>query len=251
MILVKKNYLHFNFALANLFILIIGISGYLIMNKIDILDNLKRKFYSETLIFLTLIFLIISLIIYIVLYVKSIKVFKDIDKAIEIAKYGNYDITKSLIKLDNLGNKINELFYHLNQLNEQKTLKISSLSMLINFLLENVDISLLVVDIQGLITHCSKDFLEKFDADVSNILYNNIKTINKLEFDEVLFELDKTREKVIKEQIEISFNNKKQIGVTILFLPFVNIKNQLSNVICIFEKENIFSMTTKKLLSKF
>ncbi|HOV14497.1 MAG TPA: hypothetical protein PK771_09460 [Spirochaetota bacterium] len=247
MLLVKKNVLHFNFAIFIIFILVLGISSYLVINRVNLSEPLNVKFYSETIIFIMIIFILISLIIYSIIYFKSIKISKELDKIIEITKYGNYDIEKSLIKLSELGAKIKELHHNLSILNEQKSIKISSLSNLLIFFLNNTELNILITDIEGLITNTSASFFKNFDISISEILYNNINVFKAINFLDIVITLDNTREKIIKEKIDIEINKKEQ-KINIVFIPVTNIRNQLSNVICIFEKNNFLGSSKFDLI---
>ncbi|HPO49139.1 MAG TPA: hypothetical protein PLO89_02345, partial [Spirochaetota bacterium] len=209
MILVKRNMLHFIFAVLILFMIILGASGYILLNKIDYSNKLDVKFYSETIVFMTIFFIFVSAISYVIVHVKNINVLKQLDKIIEITKYGNYDIEKSLVKLSDLGDKIKDLHYHLNILNRQKALKISSLSNLLNFFLRNTELCILVTDIQGLITNASEAFFEKFNAEPALVLYNNIDFIKEIDFTNLVITIDDSREKMVKEKVEFELNKKK------------------------------------------
>lgn len=242
MLLVKKNTLTFSYAVFVLFMLVLGISGYLLVNKIDLNDTVKLKFYSETVIFLMIIFILFSTAVYLIIYYKSVKVIKELDKTIEITKYGNYDVSKSLVKIGELGDRIKDLYYHLDLLNRQKSIKISSLSNIVNFLLNNTDLNILITDVEGLIVYSSSSFYEKFEIEMSLILYNNINIIKNIDYNDIIINLDKSRERIINEKTDIEID-KKNYNVNIMYIPVFNIQNQISNVISIFEKSNFLSIT--------
>ncbi len=242
MLLVKKNVLRFNFILIILFNIFISISSYFFINKINSSKPIMIKYYSEVVILFMLIFLLISMTSYFLMISKSLKISKELDKIIDITKYGNYDIEKSLVRLSYFGEKIKDLHHNLNILNEQKSLKISSLSNILSFFLNSTELNILITDIEGFITNISLSFTKNFEIDISKILYSSINSIKSINFVEAILSLDRDKEKIVIEKIDIEIG-KKNYKVNIILIPIFNIKKELSNILFVIEKIGFLSIS--------
>jgi len=173
---------------------------------------------------------------------KSLKISKELDKIIDITKYGNYDIEKSLVRLSYFGEKIKDLHHNLNILNEQKSLKISSLSNILSFFLNSTELNILITDIEGFITNISLSFTKNFEIDISKILYSSINSIKSINFVEAILSLDRDKEKIVIEKIDIEIG-KKNYKVNIILIPIFNIKKELSNILFVIEKIGFLSIS--------
>lgn len=200
------------------------------------------KYYSEVVILFMLIFLLISMTSYFLMISKSLKISKELDKIIDITKYGNYDIEKSLVRLSYFGEKIKDLHHNLNILNEQKSLKISSLSNILSFFLNSTELNILITDIEGFITNISLSFTKNFEIDISKILYSSINSIKSINFVEAILSLDRDKEKIVIEKIDIEIG-KKNYKVNIILIPIFNIKKELSNILFVIEKIGFLSIS--------
>lgn len=237
MLIVKKKYFVFITSLAILFIFISAIISYLIINRFDLTVLSAKKYYSEIIIFISIILELFIFIIFCLIYFNSSRVLKELEKVIEMTRYGNYDITKSLDKIDLLGERINQLFSNLFFYSEKKSLIISSLSNIINFCMENIKLNLLILDVEGLIIKCSKHFCDVNNIDMTEIVYQKF-TIHSIDIDlkSIIFKVEGDKEPVLQEKIKFLINKINFIK-NIIFYPVFNIKNKISNIICIIEDE--------------
>jgi PAS domain-containing protein len=135
-----------------------------------------------------------------------------------------------------LGDKILQLNQRLTELNEMKSLRISSLASINAFLLNNSRLALLVTDITGKITSASARCLEKLKKETGEVVGRHIS--------EVLTELDfqSSIARIEKQPGELELSELKESPT---LYPVFNSKNELSNIICVLGKEEIVTKVTK------
>ncbi len=234
MVIIKKNILTFIAFISILFILILGIISFLIINTYDISSSESRKFFSEIIIYISILLSIIVFLFFFFINLRSIKVLKELDKIISITKYGKSDIGKNLDKINPLGEKINQLFSQLFLYSEKKSLVISSLSNIINFVLNNINLNIFIIDVEGLIIKNSKCFCKEYKVNPIQVIYQNV-VFKNFELKEIIFMLEQDLEPLFYKKIIFTIYNKKY-NSDIIFYPVTNIKNKISNIICITDK---------------
>lgn len=230
MLLVRRTGLAVVLLLTLASVLFLGIRGYSVTGKAA-LSETERKLHAENLLYLTLISSILLAFCYGVLFARSRSIIKEIDKIIELTRVGNISIQESLKKIGIIGRKIRTLYENLNDLNEKKSLKISSLSGLIAFLLGNVDLSLLVTDATGKVTDVSQRFKERSEDDGGSAVGKNINDIlPELPFEEIATALER-QHNLIQRQIREPFS----------FYPIFNRAGDMSHVVCIIGRQRIYT----------
>jgi hypothetical protein len=227
-------------------IIMVGVINYIRLTSLETLDILLMKFYAENLIYISIVSVIILIVSFFIIHRGGIRVLKEIDKITEISISGRYFSAEYTRKLGKLGEKINRLFSELNRLNDMKSLKISAISNLNSFLLENIDLHVLIADIGGVVQACSKRLLDKLDITLQDLKGKNLQAvITDLDFNGVISELEKTRSAYAKEKCVLSVGETSYQS-QLVFYPIFNVKSELSNIICISEKEAILSSITRK-----
>ena len=228
MILVRRIGLTTLLLLTLFSILFIGIKGYTVTGN-AMFSDFERKFHAENLLYLALIASILVILSYGAIVGRSYSLIKEIDKIIELTQLGNTTVEESLKRIGIIGKKIFRIYENLNELNVKMTLKISSLSGINTFLLNNIDLSLLIADAGGRITEVSRKYRERDQADERGATGKHIAEI----FPDVAFE-------------EIANNLETQRvfhqntgGQALSFLPVFNREDNLSHVICVIGKEQI------------
>jgi hypothetical protein len=185
-------------------------------------------------------------IVFLLIIRRSIHVLNELDKITQLSKHGRYYSGDSLKRLGTLGDKIDNLFLELNRLNDMKSIKISTLSNVNQFFLENIHLKLVITDVQGTILHCSGDFIEYMSIDKSFIISKPISSlIENFDFQEIITDIGKTRRPVLKQSLKLNMGNKSLAG-SVEFFPIYNIRTELSNIICISEKETVLTELSKK-----
>jgi hypothetical protein len=176
----------------------------------------------------------------------SVRVFREIDKVTELSAHGRYYSGDYTRKLGKLGEKINRLFGELNRLDEMKSLKISALSNLTGFFLENGNLHCFITDIQGSIGSVSKRLCEKLKIDGKALKGRTLSEVVKdFDFAGVTAELERNRTPVMRKGLVLVLGETSVQG-QFTFYPVFNSKNGLSNIVCVSEKETLLEGITKK-----
>lgn len=149
-------------------------------------------------------------------------------------------------KLGRLGEKINRLFGELNSLNEMKSLKISAVSNLVSFFLENAFLHCFIADIRGTIGSVSKRFAEKLKTDGHEVIGHSLTDmIKELDFAELKTEMERNWIAVSKKGLMLVTSDTTLQG-QVTFYPVFNARNELSNIVGVSEKETLIEGITKK-----
>ncbi|MBU4446381.1 MAG: hypothetical protein L6422_04065 [Candidatus Marinimicrobia bacterium] len=243
MFLISKFRIYLLYMFAVVTFLLIGIHGYLTFSEIEAGNTLSLKYFAENFIYYIIVLLIILSIIFISTLVKSKNIFKELEKVIELSRQGKYSSGMQLKKLGRLGVKVIEINAHLNSLNEMKSLKISSMSNIVNFLLDKVETPMLLLDAQGMIIKVSRHLVEQMEIGEKDVINEYAENIfDKFNYSNVMLELRKSKYITLQSALMID-SFEKPIELNIVAFPIMNYKNKLSNCICI--------LITKEELSKY
>ncbi len=241
MILVRKRMVIMVILLAGTFILFLGIRGYLLIKDFSFLTKEEVKFNSENILYISIIGTAAILVLLLVILLKSRNVSRELDKIIELTRVGNFSPAESLKKIGKLGEKIRLLYFQLSELNARKSLKISSMSGINTFLLNNIDLPVVITDVTGKIGEVSRRYLKKYKAEKIDIIGKNIAdVVSEIDFQDIVAGME--REHTLIEVDEV----KEQVS----FYPVFNRNNELSNIVCIRGKESIYSDIARKTEEK-
>ncbi len=151
------------FAVSNLLITIsICFFGYLNIIKYSI-EIPSFKYIAEQFIFFMLISILITIFMIIYVLYRQMNVLHELDKIMILSRTGNYTDNNALTKIGTIGIKISQLQNELSIINNKKSLRISSLSSIINTL-STITISPVVVcDIIKRINYSSKQLSSIFN----------------------------------------------------------------------------------------
>ncbi|MCK4640255.1 MAG: hypothetical protein KAU06_02855 [Candidatus Marinimicrobia bacterium] len=227
----------------NIFIIVIivfiafGINSYLVFLRIDLEDALSLKYFAENFLYYTIILLIITITIFAATVLKSKNIYKELDKVVELSRQGKYCSGDQLKKLGKLGGKIIDINSQLNSLNEMKSLKISSLSNTVNFMLDKSNLSVFMLGAQGLITKVSRKLLEELQVEENDILNKFAENIlDNFNFSNVINELKKSKYVILKSPLIIETSDIKN-NVNVVIFPIFNYRNDISNCACVLVSE--------------
>ena len=238
MILMPKGIALTFFLLFTIFLLALGIYGYTTIAGSGENSASEIKAKSERMLFISVIAVSTVLTVFIALVGGTIRVTRELDKIIEANKYGDFSPELSMKKLGRIGERINRLYYTLNALNEKKTLKISALSELAEYLVQNVGVPLLVSDVLGTIVYVSRTYADRFESNRSEILHMNItKLYPSFQYHDAVLELDKGHSSVEWDAG----------GVPISLVPVQNRQNALSYVILIFDRSGFVADASRNV----
>ncbi|HUT66815.1 MAG TPA: PAS domain-containing protein [Spirochaetota bacterium] len=246
MILVKRVVLYVAFFIMAIMMIVPGAVYYIRLEGIDALGNDLIRYNAENLVYLGIVGVVVLLVLFLLIHRGGVRVLKAIDKVSELSGYGRYYSGEYMRKLGRLGEKINRLFGELNSLNEMKSLKISAVSNLVSFFLENASLHCFIADIQGTIGSVSKRFAEKLKTDGQGVIGRSLTDmIKEFDFAEIKAELERNRSAVSKKGLMLVTGDTTLQG-QFTFYPVFNAKNELSNIVGVSEKETLIEGITKK-----
>ena len=202
MILVRKAVLYAAFFIMALMMLVPGAAFYLGVDGTGTAGSDAVKYNAENMVYLGIVGIVVLLLLLLLIHRGGVKVLKAIDKVSELSGYGRYFSGDYMRKLGRLGEKINRLFGELNSLNEMKSLKISAVSGLVAFFLENASLHCFILDIQGTVGSVSRPFAEKLKIGPAVMIGRNMTDIMKeLDFTDLKAELERNRTAVFTIKI--------------------------------------------------
>jgi signal transduction histidine kinase len=196
----------------------------------------ELKIRSETVLFLSIVFAVVILLVFGLILLRSRNISRELDKISEMTRYGNFSFEESLRRIGPLGAKIRQLNQRLTELNEMKTLRISSLASINALLLNNIRLALLITDITGKISSISARYLEKLKIESGEAVGKHItEVLPELDFQAAIGRIE-------KQHTELLLGDLKDSPT---LYPIFNRKNELSNIICILGKEEIVTKISK------
>ena len=233
MILVKRKYLYI-LALLICVLLIFGeLRFFYALQNINLQQNLMFKYELESFIFVSIVMLLIVSVFVFYFMRSSTRVLRVLDKIVELSSYGKHDVSMHLEKLGPFGVRIKYLIHNLRDMNSKQSLKMSSLSGIIEGLIAKNSLPMFLINRHGNILNCSNKFLACFDADKKMIEKKNINELSKnLNYEKVFFKLEGKSEHIEREGVDISLNEKIE-HFKIIFTPITNAENNISHIICV------------------
>ena len=120
-------------------VLFFGIRDYLMIAGSASLSQEELKIRSETVLFLSIVLSVVILLVFGLILLRSRNISRELDKITEMTRYGNFSFEESLRRIGPLGDKIRQLNQRLIELNQMKTLRISSLAAINSFRFSSSD----------------------------------------------------------------------------------------------------------------
>lgn len=246
MFLISKYRIYFLFIFVVIVFILAGIYSYLAFTRINIENALSLKYFAENFLYYTIILLIITITIFATTVLKSKSIYKELDKVVELSRQGKYCSGDQLKKLGKLGGKIIDINSQLNSLNEMKSLKISSLSNTVNFMLDKSNLSVFMLDAQGLITKMSRKLLEDLQVKENDILNKFAENIlDNFNYSNVINELKKSKYVILKSPLIIEATDVKN-DVNVVIFSIFNYRNDISNCACVLVSEETFQQLAQR-----
>jgi hypothetical protein len=178
---------------------------------------------AETTLFLGIVFCILILLVFAALLAKSFNVSRELDKLISQAQSGSISIEESLRRLGPLGGKIRLLQSRIQELSERRSLRISSLSAILELLLNNTELSLLVLDLAGGIEAASRGFLEQNKKQVAEVVGRHIAEVDpETKFPELVARME-------RDHSPVGQPGKDRLT----YYPVYNRQSELANLIAV------------------
>lgn len=204
-------------------VLYLAIRGYLEAYRTS------RTAQAETMLFLGIVFCILILLVFATVLLKSFNVLRELDKLISLTQTGSGSIEESLRRLGPLGGKIRLLQGQIRDLSERRSLRISSLSGILDFLLNNSAMPLLVLNLTGTIEAASRSFLERNKKQAAELLGRHIVEVDpEVSFPKVVAGME-------REHAPVGQPGKDRL----VYYPVYNKKLQLANLIAVQGSEEL------------
>jgi len=234
MILIKKRHLYTLVILVCILLVFGEVRFFLALKSVNLAANLEVKYEVESFIFASIVMILIVYLFLVFFMRRSDNILKRLDKMIELSEYGEYDISAHLKKLDMLGQKIKNLLYYSRNLNEMKTLRISSLSATVSLLMQQSTMPVFLFNRHGDMENCSNSFLAALGTPreaVMNLNVNNIlKGASSADF---FIDVEGKRTSVIREEVAMEIDGNS-LTRTIELHPVVNARGDISHIVGIF-----------------
>jgi len=194
------------------------------------LGEQELKLWAENGFFLSLLAGLLLLTIFLAVLKRSRDVLRELDKVRDLARYASFSSSVSLRRLGRLGEKIRLLYLQLTELNDKKSLKISTQAGLIDFLLETGELPLLIIDPAGRISRVSRQYLENFKLGLSDLAGKSLSEVLPDRSWQELADRLETGHQTVKE------GSGRE---TLVFYPVFNRDAELSAVVCVRGRETL------------
>jgi PAS domain-containing protein len=237
MILFPKSLTIVLFVLFCVSIIALGVFGYSLLGDVGSMPAETLEVQREQFLYISLVCFSVIAVSFLFFAGRTRYISKELDKMIELNKYGDFSPELSMKKLGKIGEKITLLYFRLNALNEKKSLKISALYDLVEFLVGNTDLPMLVTDVQGKITSVSRSYTEKYEQTRTELMGRNIvQSLPDIPFQDIIIEMDKKGMSIDKELGKIPIS----------IFPVFNYARELSYLVWIFERPRVVAEVARR-----
>ena len=196
----------------------------------------ESKALAERMLFFSVLAAIALLLVVLFLFARTANISRELDKMVELNRYGDFSPEVSMKKLGSIGEKITLLYFRLNALSEKRALKISALSDLVQLLATNVSTPLLIGDVTGEILYVSRLAGEKLGKSRAELLNAVIpEVLPSVNLQTVINQLDRTR----------TPQSLDGDGNPISIVPVYNKTNELAYIIWAFTKDGLLTDRTE------
>lgn len=242
MLVIRKMFLYAACVFSCCAVTLMSVYGYFTVKGMSAGRDLELKYYAENFVYLAVIFIAATVLIYVYAFLNSRRLMKQLEKVSDVIRSGENEVGDHFRRLGPLGDKISALFFDLRRLGEAKSLKISALSNLNGFLADNIDLGLFILDVSGRITNCSKKMLTDSEMEKTAIVEKNIEdVVSGLNFTNLLLELKEKRIPVARKDLRAA-----NYSGDFVFYPVFNSMNRVAAIVCILESEKIVEELSKK-----
>ncbi|MBN2508981.1 MAG: hypothetical protein JXB03_01850 [Spirochaetales bacterium] len=177
----KRSLLRF-FAVAFLGVIAAGIFCYIspplpqaVADRIPVRD--PDRYYREHALFIALTAVLVMVPCAFRLLKESRNLSKELTHIINLTRMKEFSPDSRLKHLGEIGQLIATLYFELNRLSEQKSVKISGQSNLIAFLTENLEKPVIITDHAGIILHTSDAVLAKWETTRTALAHKDLNSL--------------------------------------------------------------------------
>ncbi|RKX84319.1 MAG: hypothetical protein DRP58_07420 [Spirochaetes bacterium] len=201
--------------------------------------NLSReaiRFQAENFLFYFIVTAVVLVIGFGFLLFRVRHVDRHLDKLIEMSRYSDIYPAKHFAGLGPLGEKLKLIYRQINNLNIRKTMKISALANLNEFLVNNISLPLVVTDVIGTILYSNNAFADKTKTTRGDLKSSMIdKVFTDLSIPVLMLEL--SRQHI---PVETDSNNTK-----ITCYPVHNVSAEMNYVVFVPDRKAAYSNLQK------
>jgi len=209
-----------------------GLFGYQKILASEGLSGETLRFQAENFLFYFIVTAIILITGFAALLLRVRNVDRQLDRLIEMSRYSDIYPTKHFVGLGSLGERLRLLYRNINNLNIRKTMKISALANLNEFMMNNINLPMLVTDVTGSILYSSTVFTEKYGSAKGDLKYNKIDSVfSELNIPVLMLELSRQHVPVEKE------SNRTKITC----YPVHNVSAEMNYVVFVTDKKAAYS----------
>jgi len=209
-----------------------GIFGYQKILAAEGLSGDILKFQAERFLFYFIVTAIVLITGFTVLLLRVHNVDRQLDRLIEMSRYSDIYPSKHFVGLGSLGERLRLLYRNINNLNIRKTMKISALANLNEFMMNNINLPMLVTDVTGSILYSSTVFTEKYGSAKGDLKYKKIDSVfSELNIPILMLELSRQHVPVEKE------SNRTKITC----YPVHNVSVEMNYVVFVTDKKAVYT----------
>ncbi len=205
-----------------------GIFGYYKIIGSEGLSGEELRYQAEIFLFYFFVTAIVLIIGFASLLIRVRNVDNKLDRLIEMSRYSDIYPAKHFVGLGPLGDRLRLLYRNINNLNIRKTMKISALANLNEFMMNNIKLPMLVTDVTGSILYSSSSFSEKINSTKGDLKFTKIDSIfPELNIPVLMLELSRQHVPVEKE------SNRTKITC----YPVHNVSAEMNYVVFVTDKK--------------
>jgi len=173
--------------------LALGVYGYLLVTQAAGADSTVVKVLAERMLFLGLLAAIAVVGFSAAVFIRSVRIHAALDRLVALSRLSGGFSGEPLSRLGELGTRISELYKHVTEVSEKKSQKISAISSLNQFLLNRIELKIVITDVAGRITQLSKPFVDEQESGRQDFLGLHVnQLLPDLNFHEVFTTLERT-----------------------------------------------------------
>ena len=190
-------------------------------------DPAAAKGTAESVLFAAILVAVFTVVAIAAMIARSRHVSRELEKIVEMSRYHDFSPEASLQRLGEIGAQLTAVYRHANSVSTSKSVKISALSSLNDFLVSNLAIPILVADATGTVLEASRPMQERLGLNRNQLLGEPFgKAVDEPQWNEVEAELQRLRTPV---------SRSSRLG-EITFYPIENRDSEVAYVVCSLEK---------------
>lgn len=183
-------------------------------------------FAGQEFLYVALLLVVLEILAFARVFVRSRNIERELDKLIEITRFRGLSSAHNLNRLGPIGSQISRLYDQLNALSERKSLKIGSMSELIEFLMNNVSVPAIAATVDGKVAYASRLLSERMKRGKNELIGDRVDELAPgIQFSEIVAELERVHSSI----------ERKAERTAMTFYPIRNRDNHVAYVVCVFQ----------------